>query len=149
MRACVRLSQVHSDTTFTCLRCTTCSANIILHLLCVTDFIVSLLWSATWLAAAVIRSSGAGATAGRCKRAHSLLRHTTRRQTTCQRSSFFQHSCGKSAASASGGKLCIGASARLHAWHKSEVRKPWTTLHRQLLCRRFLTQHQRHIWSTV
>ena len=60
-----------------------CSANTILLLLYVADFVVSLLpvASATCLAAAVIRSTGAGVTVGCCKRCRFLVRHTSSRQT--------------------------------------------------------------------
>ena len=82
--------------------------------LSVADFVVSVfsVASATWVAAAVIPSTGAGVTVGCCKSCP-LLVSSHGRGLSAQLLLSAEPSRSTSVASGSAVKLCVGASARL------------------------------------
>ena len=88
---------------------------LILLLLSVADFFVSWLSvaSATWLAAAGMRSSGAGVTVRCCSCPFLVSSHNQTADLSVQLLLSAEPICGTSVASGLAVKLCVGASARL------------------------------------
>ena len=130
--------------------CNACSAKTTLLLLSVAGFDVSQLSaaSATWLAAAVIRSGGS-VTVSWCSCTLLVSSHNQAADIlSAQLLLAVEPSCGTSVVSGSTVELAL---ARLQGSKLGPTRRyeAKTTLHQQMLCRRFLEQHQRNIRGTV